>query len=111
MWGVAGILFASAFSRATTYIWYEPKILFKEYFNRGTKKYYQDLLINLLFVLALIAIGVFIIKIIVPKNFVVWCVAAVIIFALSSSSALFAYRKTEGAQRVLSLVKRKLARR
>lgn len=111
MWGVAGILFASAFSRATTYIWYEPKILFKEYFNRGTKKYYQDLLVNLLFVLALIAIGVFIIKIIVPKNFVVWCVAAVIIFALSSSSALFAYRKTEVAQRVLSLVKRKLARR
>lgn len=110
-WGVAGILFASAFSRATTYIWYEPKILFKEYFNRGTNKYYLDLAVNTIFVLILIAIGFTISKIFMPRNFLTWCVEAIVIFAISCVSSLFIYRKSEGAQRILSFIKRKILRK
>ena len=32
-WGVAGIIFASGISRIVTYVWYEPQLLFKNYFT------------------------------------------------------------------------------
>lgn len=109
-WGVAGVLFASAFSRVTTYIWYEPKVLFKEYFNRGTKKYYLDLIFNTVFVLGLIVVGFIISRLFVSKNFLTWCLEAIVIFVLSSVAALSVYHKSEGAQRILAIIKRKLAR-
>lgn len=38
--GITGIIFASAIARLCTYFWYEPKLLFKEYFGAPVKKYY-----------------------------------------------------------------------
>ena len=45
-WGVAGIVFASSLCRILTYIWYEPIILFKEYFDENVKNYFISLLLN-----------------------------------------------------------------
>ena len=38
--GLVGILIATALSRILTNIWYEPKILFEEYFKENVFKYY-----------------------------------------------------------------------
>ncbi len=48
--GITGIVFASAVARLSTYFWYEPKLLFQEYFERKAWQYYWDLLKNLLLV-------------------------------------------------------------
>ena len=52
MWiGLAGIILASALARLGTYFWYEPKILFREYFERGASGYYLALLKNVVLVI------------------------------------------------------------
>ena len=56
LWGLSGILFASAISRLSTYFWYEPKILFKEYFERSSDRYFVSLLYNA--VLVVVTIGI-----------------------------------------------------
>ena len=48
--GVAGILLASVISRITTYVWYEPILLFKIYFEKSSKSYFISLGLNFLFV-------------------------------------------------------------
>ena len=51
--GLSGIFFASAVSRLSTYFWYEPKLLFKNYFGEKIKGYYSSIFKNLLLVVAL----------------------------------------------------------
>ena len=45
--GIAGIIFASAIARLSTYFWYEPKLLFHEYFNSRATGYYISILKNI----------------------------------------------------------------
>lgn len=45
-WGIVGIVFASAVARLSTYFWYEPKLLFREYFEQGLAKYYLSFFAN-----------------------------------------------------------------
>lgn len=52
--GLAGIIFASAIGRLTSYFWYEPRILFKDYFNRKAKGYYLSILTHFTLVVAVI---------------------------------------------------------
>jgi O-antigen/teichoic acid export membrane protein len=54
--GMSGILFASAISRLTTYFWYEPNLLFKEYFYEPVRKYYIPLIFNALLTIFIIVI-------------------------------------------------------
>lgn len=49
--GISGILFASLLARLSTYFWYEPKILFEEYFNQKKRRFYIPLIKNLILTL------------------------------------------------------------
>ena len=51
--GMSGILFSSAIARLSTYFWYEPKLLFKEYFEKNVKGYYLSLVKNLVLIVIL----------------------------------------------------------
>lgn len=44
--GISGILFATSISKLLTYFWYEPNILFKNFFKVNPYRYYLDYLIN-----------------------------------------------------------------
>ncbi|MCD2502363.1 hypothetical protein LQE93_11280 [Clostridium sp. NSJ-145] len=46
--GIAGVILASVFAKLTTYFWYEPTILFKEYFAEKVNKYYISIGINVI---------------------------------------------------------------
>ena len=61
--GVFGIVAASAIARICTYVWYEPKLLYKMYFEKSSYKYLIDLGKNALF------LAVFTIFITVVSNF------------------------------------------
>ncbi len=52
--GLAGVIFASAIGRLASYFWYEPKILFKEYFERKAAGYFISILVNFLLVVAIV---------------------------------------------------------
>ena len=62
-WGLFGIIIASAISRLTTYIWYEPVILFREFFDRSPKEFF----INQGYNIIVIILSMFPFKIIFDK--------------------------------------------
>lgn len=41
--GTAGILIASSVARLSTYVWYEPRLLFWEYFDENPRSYYEKI--------------------------------------------------------------------
>lgn len=44
--GLAGILFATSIARLSTYFWYEPKLLFSQFFQKKVGSYYKEILKN-----------------------------------------------------------------
>lgn len=52
--GIGGIILASFLAKVSTYVWYEPKILFKEYFKTSSLKYLSGQLSN--FILTVVCI-------------------------------------------------------
>ena len=48
--GIFGILLATALSRLLTNVWYEPYILYKDFFKNDVKKYYITNIVNLAFI-------------------------------------------------------------
>lgn len=49
--GLAGIIFATILSRILTYFWYEPRLLFREYFNASELKYYLSYVRNIVIII------------------------------------------------------------
>lgn len=49
-YGLAGVILASCISRIMTYMWYEPWILYKEYFKQSVSKYFISLIANFMLV-------------------------------------------------------------
>lgn len=58
LWGLFGILLATAVSRIATNFWYEPLKLYKNYFNRGLRSYFVNQLVNILFVGLMLAVAI-----------------------------------------------------
>lgn len=96
VWGLVGIIVASALSRIVTYIWYEPKLLFEQYFDRDAKRYYLQLIFN-----TLLVTGVVFLFMLVWKNFYVdsiakWILKAVVVMSGSLAIVLGVYHRTPG---------------
>lgn len=56
--GMSGILFASVLARLSTYFWYEPKLLFENYFEENVRGFYFSIVKNIVLVVFL-SIGIF----------------------------------------------------
>lgn len=103
--GLAGVIFASAISRLSTYFWYEPKLLFRMYFDSSAGKYYLSILKNIslvagtVLILGMISYHIQIdswLKLII-KGTVIGCLCCVIFMG--------AYAKTEGFQIIMGKFK------
>lgn len=103
--GLAGIVFASAASRVMTYIWYEPYLLFKEYFKRNVLNFYWKILKNVLGVLILCAICARTVGNIQVDTWIELIFKAVGIGCISLLGMLIFYRNTKGFQLVLLKVR------
>ena len=109
--GLPGVIFASAISRLSTYFWYEPKLLFKEYFESSAKAYYLSIAKNIvLVVVVVLGIGV------IAQRFPVcsWgqlFVKAVIVGIICVAIFMIAYARTEGFKiiynKVTGMIKKK----
>lgn len=99
--GLAGIVFASAASRVMTYIWYEPYLLFKEYFKRNVLEFYWKIVKNVIGVLILCIICGMVGTQIQVYTWLGLFLKACVIGGISLTGMLFFYRKTIGFQLVL----------
>lgn len=57
LWGLLGILLATAVSRIVTNFWYEPMKLYKNYFNRGLRSYFVNQFANIVFTCLMLAVA------------------------------------------------------
>lgn len=108
--GLAGILLASAIARLTTYVWYEPMVLFREYFEVSAKKYFLTLMNNGLATICtsflLLVIGSYIIV----DSWIMLIIKGVFCCVFSAIIFLLIYRKSEGISLLKNRVKAILKR-
>lgn len=107
-YGMAGILIASLIARLSTYFWFEPRILFNEYFNQPQMKFYLPLLKNLFFTIIIIVLLNFIFSgFIVTKWFELIIKSVLIAIASSGLTILLYFREPEFSIIVNRYLKRK----
>lgn len=103
--GMSGILFASALARLSTYFWYEPKLLFKNYFEEKVGGFYLSIGKNLLLTIALSAVVSW-----AGRDFLVdtWAklfIKAVIVGIVTVLVVLCAYIRTKECKTLLETAK------
>ena len=54
--GLAGIVLATIISKLLTYVWYEPRVLFRDYLGGSVAKYFFDHIVNIILLAACIAL-------------------------------------------------------
>lgn len=110
MIGIAGIIFATSISRLTTYIIYEPKLLFDLYFGRSAKTYYIGLIKNFILVSIISSGYLFILKYIVVSNWGDWIFIAIIEVIVSVAIALLVYGKSNGVKAIFQKLQMRFAK-
>lgn len=101
--GVSGIIWASSLSRLLTYVWYEPKVLFKDFFALGPGKFFFSLLKNACYVAGLVVLS-FLFKRKDP-TILYWIVKAAAFGVICLLTAFGVYGRSRG----MKLLKEKLA--
>lgn len=93
--GISGILFATSISKLLTYFWYEPRILYREFFEKKVSQYYLSFLGNAALMLFSGGICYFILRLFQKTDILTWLVKAIICFAVVNVVYYLRYRKTE----------------
>lgn len=70
LFGLFGIIIATAISRILTNFWYEPYILHKIYFKSSPKKYFYDKILNIITTIIIILIVYFISNLITVNSWI-----------------------------------------
>ena len=103
--GLAGILLASAVAKILTYVWYEPILLYKEYFKKGAKGYFLTTLLNLI-ITAFLTFGLlWLISIIHLTGWLGFFVKGIIAFILANVIYLIVYSRSKGFKMILTKIK------
>lgn len=109
--GLTGIVLASAIARLSTYFWYEPRLLFREYFEKSAAGYYVSLLKNALLMIATIGVLWLLLSRVQTQNWLQLIGKGVVIGGICSVVFLVAYGKTEGTQLIVKKCKSMLGRK
>ena len=96
IFGISGVLFASAASRLLTYFWYEPRVLFKEYFNISCKNYFLQILKNSIILVVIILVTYCSLKFLEVSNWGTLIIKSIICFVFCLIITLLSYYKTNG---------------
>ncbi|QCT70196.1 lipopolysaccharide biosynthesis protein [Eubacterium maltosivorans] len=103
--GLAGILFASAIARLSTYIWYEPKLLFNIFFKRKVGSFYAGILKNFCLVLVIYMGMNQLIGKVHTIDIYSFCLKMACSSVIVSLMFLLVYRKTEGFKLIMQRLK------
>lgn len=104
MVGLPGIIIATTIARLVTYFWYEPRILFKEYFNKSCVIYFKQIGINVLLTALMIVFAQFVIDAVNIKitNWLLLIAKAILVGMYSLIVVIVFYRKQPGFKYLLN---------
>ena len=94
--GLAGILFATSISKLVTHFWYEPKILFLDFFKKSCLIYFIDIIKGIIFTVITTLIAYVVSFWISPNDWITLILKGVLVSVVSLISVCLWYRKTEG---------------
>lgn len=92
--GLSGILFATSISKICTYFWYEPKILFRDFFRQKVRHYYGPFLQNLLLIILCGLVCGGILSLFHTVSILSWLLKALICTVVVNGAYALRYRKT-----------------
>ncbi len=104
IWGLTGVLFASVISRLSTYFWYEPKILFKDYFEKKAKEYFLSLFHNIMLVIVTMIMLSLIFRNVEVDGWFMLIVKGGCVGLVSTVVFFGAYARTDGFQMIIQKV-------
>lgn len=105
--GIAGVLFASAIARLLTYFWYEPVLLFREYFAVSSWSYFASILKNILATVVVIFVGKVLFAHFVVNDWLTLFVKAFGVGTVSLVLTIVFYGRSQGAKLIWNLLKNK----
>ena len=106
--GIGGVLLASVIARISTYVWYEPKLLFGEYFNKKANRYFVSLLKNLLFVFCIIYILFYFNKFFYVDSWFMLFLKGIFYIVITILLSLILYSHDKGFKILVSKIKQKV---
>ena len=109
--GISGIIFATSISKLVTYFWYEPNILFKNFFKVKPYKYYLEYVKNTIAVFICIGLCYIPIRYITSVSITSWFTKAIICVVIINAVYFVRYFRTPEflfiKEKALALVHRK----
>ena len=100
--GLAGILIATSIAKVVTYFWYEPILLFKQFFGQTSRSYFLSIIKNMLLIIGLFCIGAVISNYVVVTDYLSFIVKTVLLLIISTLIVYLVYRKSSGMRFVRS---------
>ena len=104
--GLAGVLFATSIARISTYFWYEPKLLFKQFFEKNVWNYYKGILKNIIITLVVAGICWLIFKNLAARSWFILLVKAFFVLGCSVILTIIGYCKDPYFSRLKTLIYR-----
>ena len=108
--GLAGIIFATSISKLFTSFWYEPRLLFKDYFKKPCRIYFMEMFLGLIKTLFVVIIVGGVSQYFVPDGWLALIGKGIIVAAISLIATIVLYCRTPGFELVLSKVKSMIKR-
>lgn len=100
--GLVGILAASGLARLATYVWYEPVLLFRQFFARSPVGYFRDLAANALAV-AVITVALAELCTRLPiSSWQGWGLKALLLVAVCTAGSILVYHRKEGFKMIIT---------
>jgi len=111
IWGINGIFIATALARLFTNIWYEPYILFKDYFKQKVYKYYIKNVLELLLLIIIVILNQKICSYVAIHNDILnFGVKMIICLFIPNIIMLIKYYKTKEFKYLFNKIKEKISK-
>lgn len=92
--GVDGILLASVLSCVCTYFWYEPYLLYREYFESSVVSYYKSIGLTLFLTVCISALGIAMLSVLPSLGWIEWATTALAFACAAGCVSLLVFHRT-----------------
>lgn len=94
--GLAGILLATSVSKLLTCFWYEPKLLYNDYFKKPCKLYFLEMLKGTFVIIISVGIAWLVTMWLIPVNWMELILKGIMVAFVSIFIIIVFYHKTDG---------------
>lgn len=109
--GLVGILAANFLAKISTYFWYEPIVLYREFFNRKATQYFRGHAINLVLTIGIIFAVNWLLPNFIENNLFTWLLEAIICLLIVNVVYLGRYVRTNEFKHIYYRIKSMLSKK